>query len=254
MQSATRESSILTSLSELRAIEHQRIADERAAQIAAEVARKAELAAAERLARERVEAAVRAEHEAAIAREHARQAAEREERLRIDAAAAAELARGQVALAEFRTAQELALRREEVARKRPTWMVAVTALAVAGAGVLLWFALGHMRASHQALDQARAAERERVAARQAAIAASANLDRLQGELDQFERQLAQSTQALLDAQTAADRRAAADRVHRLNQEQARIRADVERARREKELRERREGVKVNEACLKNSLC
>src|SRR4051812_45573044 len=86
--SERREGSIVQSLSELRDIERQRIADERAAIQRAEAARIAAREAAERQVREEEEARVTAEREARLAAEHARLEGEREERRRIDATAA----------------------------------------------------------------------------------------------------------------------------------------------------------------------
>ena len=66
---------------------------------------------------------MRAERDELRRIEDAKIAAEREAWLRVEAASAAERARHAIALEEHRIAQELELRRAEVAKTRPTWML-----------------------------------------------------------------------------------------------------------------------------------
>src|SRR3954468_12861947 len=133
------EGSLMTSLAELRAIEEERIAAERAALVGDADARRRAIEDTERQAREAAEAKIAAAHaeQVRIARE--REDAERQARMHVEAAAAAEHARHAAALEQEWMAQELDLRRQEVARKRPTWMIAVTVVAVLAAGGLSWF-------------------------------------------------------------------------------------------------------------------
>src|SRR5262249_42633942 len=134
------EPSVLASLHELKAIEEQRIADERAV---VERARADELEARRAAEQARVdaeEARLRAERDERIRIEEARVAAEREARLRVEAHEASERARHQAELDHHRLEQEMELRRAEVAKKRPTWMLAVTGLAVCGGIALAVFA------------------------------------------------------------------------------------------------------------------
>src|SRR6185436_16701817 len=98
MDARRTEGSLLASLCELRAIEHQRVADERAAVEAAAQARRHEQETRERLARDAETARLAAERDAQLAIEQARADAEREARLRLEAAHAAETARQQIAL------------------------------------------------------------------------------------------------------------------------------------------------------------
>src|SRR5688572_16678466 len=183
MQVAERQhTSIVQSLSELRDIERQRVADERAATQHAEAARMAAREAAERRAREEEDARAKAEREARLAVEHARLETEREERRRIDAAAAAELARQQVALEHTRLEREAELRRAEVARTRPTWMMAVMGLSLAAAGALLWLALSSRAIAEEAGDRTRMAMLDRDQAHQDARQARDELGRIEREL------------------------------------------------------------------------
>ena len=206
MQVAERsQNSIVRSLSELRDIEQQRIAEEVAALQRADAERLAAREAAERRARDEAEARVRAEHEARLAAEQARLATEREARLRIDAAAAAELARQQVALEQTRLEREHALRREQVARTRPTWMTAVTVLALGAAGVMLWLTLSSRAIAEDARGEARLALLDRDQARQDAREARDGLAAVQRDLDEHARTIRSMLVKLEDATTQAKR-------------------------------------------------
>lgn len=240
--------SIVQSLSELREIERQRVADELAALQRAEAARAAAREAAERRAREEEEARARAEREAHLAAEHARQDAEREARRRLDAAAAAELARQQVALEHTRVEGELELRRAEIARTRPTWMVAVTGLALAAAGALLWIALSSRAVAEEASAQARIAGIDRDQARADARDAQAGLARVERELAGHAATLQGMLEELRRAATRTQQEALAEKVRR---EQARAREleaqrqlEAEAARR----KEREGGLQVPPQC------
>src|SRR5678816_2078702 len=131
-QSEKRENSVLFSLRELRQIEENRVQEEEAAVRSAEQARAAAHEAAERQRRDQEEAKVKAERDAQLAIETARENAEREARMRVESAEATERQRQQAALEQQRLQQEMELRRAEIAKKRPTWMLAVTGIALVG--------------------------------------------------------------------------------------------------------------------------
>src|SRR3954469_16021543 len=171
------EGSLMTSLAELRAIEHERIASERAAVVAEAEARTR--AAADAAAREQAaaEAKVAAERAEAIRIAKEREDAERAARMHVEAAEAAERARLAAALEQERTAQEMELRRAEIAQKRPRWMVAVTISAVLAAGALTWFGFDRYAQAQQAqaseqaaLDAKNQAEKEKAEARDRLVA------------------------------------------------------------------------------------
>ncbi len=242
------QNSIVTSLSELRDIERQRIADEVAAYQRAEAARIAAREAAERRAREEEEARARAEREAQLAAEQARLEAEREERRRIDTAAALELARQQVALDHQRMQRELELREQEVARTRPTWMKAVVVLALAAAGAMLWLSLSSRSIAAQAGEQARLARLDREQAREAMEAAQAGLAEVRRELEDNSRTIQGALEDLGRARTQAERDAIDARLRR---EAERLRA-IEKRRAEAEAirlkKERIEKVVIPKQC------
>ncbi|NVB84291.1 MAG: hypothetical protein HOV81_38295 [Kofleriaceae bacterium] len=232
------ESSIITSLSELRAIEQQRLVEERSA---IERQRQAEAdarQAQERARREAEEARVRAEREELMRLEIARAEAEREARLRVEAAEAAERARLQIALDQQRMTEEMELRRVEAAKKRPTWMVAVTAVACMAAVGLTWFAID--RSSRMA-DAERAKENALALAKQAdeeKHEAAKKVGMLEQNLGELDAQVTKAQKALTDAQNDADRKRAAAELVVANQRkwEAKKAADAAKAALDKEIR------------------
>jgi colicin import membrane protein len=168
---ARSESSVVTSLAELRAIELQRQSDEQAAVEAAVQARRREREAAEQAVRDAEAARIAAERDAEqaardaeAARIAAEREAEREARLRIEAIEASERARWTVALEARRATERFEVQREAVRRQRPRGLIALTALAVISAAALGGFALDRQRDA----EDARAARDHAIAARQRA--------------------------------------------------------------------------------------
>jgi hypothetical protein len=154
------EGSVMTSLAELRSIEEQRMAAERAARIAEDEARVRAKAAAEQAVRDAEEKRIADERAAALAIEQARVAAEREARMKVEVAEATERARHQAALDEARLAQEMEVARELARRTKPKWMLVVTVGAVLVASGLTWFAIDRMNAAAEADRVAEAARIE----------------------------------------------------------------------------------------------
>jgi uncharacterized protein (UPF0335 family) len=247
------EESLLTSLSELRAIEAQRIADERAACDAAERARREARQAEEQRARDAEAARLAAARDAELAAEHARAAAEREARLRIEAAEAAERARHQVALDQQRLVEELALRREVARRQRPRWMIALTATAVTAAIALGAVALHSRRASADAQQRSAATLERCDRAEQQSRALAAELEQLSRDLAGLGRDIAAAIDAARIAQGDADRRAAQERLLRGRRRQREIEDQRLQRARELERQERIRGVKLDD-CLHDAVC
>jgi hypothetical protein len=168
------ETSVMFSLRELRAIEDARRADERMARERA-IAEAAARAAADAEARRAAElAAIRAREDAArAAREEAEQRA-REDALRLREAEARARAAADAALAQQRLYEEVALRREQIARTRPKALFAlcgVSALIALALGALYVARAGDAERLDDSLAQARAthaAQEQRIAALQAA--------------------------------------------------------------------------------------
>jgi hypothetical protein len=200
------ESSIITSLSELRAIEQQRIAEERAT-VEREKQRVIDEARAAELARVLAEnARIEAERQERIRIEQARADAEREARMRVEAAESAERMRLAAELEQRRMAEEIELRRAEVAKKRPTWMIAVTAVAFVTAIGLSVFAASKSNDAERAHDKAAAAQRQQDDAKRELADAIAKLDGLQADVAKSDQALEDLRQRLIAAQTEADRK------------------------------------------------
>jgi anti-anti-sigma regulatory factor len=185
------ENSIMTSLSELRDIEKQRIADERNAAERARAAEIEAMRAAEQAKIDAEEARKRAEREEIIKIQLAQAEYEKQARLRVEAAEAAERARLQAELEAQRTAAEMELRREEVARKRPTWMVAVTGVAFVAAVGLGAFAYKRAQETARAEELARVAELKKQQAIEDSREAQRGLDKLKIEGEQRAERVAQ---------------------------------------------------------------
>ncbi len=245
--------SLMSSLAELRAIEEERVAAERAALTAADDTRRRDIELAEQRKVELEARRVQADRDAALAIEQARVDAEREIRLRAEVAEAAERARHQATLDEQRFAQEMELRRAEVARKRPTWMLAVTAFALlAGVGSSA-FAIDRQRAMNAAIEAKGISERDRQAAREDAKGARRDLEAVQASLATLDMRV---TAALGDVKKAQDARDEAVAAAKLRTVAAALKAEHDRGIqiKIKKARDKRiEEVVIPEECKRNSL-
>ena len=244
----------MTSLAELRAIEDERVAMERAAVVADAEARQRARELADRQARDAEAARLAAIHDEALQLARERERAEREARMHVEATEAAERARLAHALDQERLAHELDLRRQEVARKRPTWMVAVTIGAVLAAGALTWLGYDSYQKSQAANAAQDAAEAEAKIAKQQSAESSAALAKLKDDLSVLDTRVASAVEQLGRATTRAQQEEAKRNFDRLSREQAEVRARIERERikREKEIRDR--GHHMSQDCLKNAVC
>lgn len=248
------EGSLLASLSELRAIEHQRLADERAAALADMQARRDRQEAAARTAREAEAAKLAAERTARLAAEQAHAAAELEARLQLEAVEVAERARHMAALDERRFHEELALRREVALRQRPRWMVAVTVIAVLAAIGLGGFAVERARASAVARAARERANADQLQAERTLLETQASLDKLTQDLADLDHKVDQAIERVRIAQSDADRRAAQDGLRKLQIRQAELAAQQHQQEEARKHRERTVGVKISEDCLHNAIC
>jgi DNA repair exonuclease SbcCD ATPase subunit len=248
------EGSVLTSLSELRAIERQRLADEIAAVEAAVQAKRRERELAERTAREAEAARVAAEREARVAAEIARADAERQAQLQRDAIEAAERARHLIALEERRFGEEMALQREIARRQRPRWMIAVTGLAVIAAIGLGWFSVEQGRvaaAARAARENAIAAQTQ---AQRDARDARATAEVLAHSFDDLQHKVATAIQQVSDSQREAAARDAADRELAFQRSQAELKKQQRQLEQAREDAKRKGGVQISDECLHNAVC
>jgi hypothetical protein len=243
------EGSVMTSLAELRSIEEQRMAAERAARIAEDEARVRAKAAAEQAVRDAEEKRIADERAAALAIEHARVAAEREARMKVEVAEATERARHQAALDEARLAQEMEVARELARRTKPKWMLVVTVGAVLVASGLTWFAIDRMNAAAEADRVAEAARATADENKRAIKELDAQLVALNEQSAENNVRLNKAVQDVIDAEDAA---AIAESKRKVKEAQDRQR-ELDRKRADAKARrehlERMGGYKVKEECL-----
>ena len=96
------------------------------------------------------------------------------------------------------------LRRAEVLKRRPRWMIAVTAIALAGGIGFGYLALQRSQDADAAAAQRIVAERQKDAAKQSARASEEQLTAMLGELDHVHGKLDALTKTLNDKQSAYD--------------------------------------------------
>ena len=108
--------------------------------------------------------------------EQARVDAEREARMRVEAAEAAERMRLQAAIEQQRMQEENELRRAEIAKKRPTWMLAVTGFALVATLGFGYFAYERNEARQEAERARIAADNDKRQAQDDAAQSRAELD------------------------------------------------------------------------------
>ena len=252
-QPEKRENSVLFSLRELRQIEESRVQEEEHAVRTAEQARIAAAQEAERQRREAEEAKVRAEREEILRIETARENAEREARLRVEQAEAMERQRVQAALEQQRLQHEMELRRAEVAKKRPTWMVAATIGALVLTAVLAIVAVQRIRAADVANANAEADRKAALEAQAIAKEAQDRVDKLSRDMKEQDAQLDAAQQKLTTAQTDADRRAAQANLDRLRQQKIEMEKRIQEAKDKAAKAERARGVHLSKECLENPL-
>ena len=245
--------SVLFSLRELRGLEQERRDREAQERRDAEVSRLAAIEAEALRARAAIAAAERAEREEELRIAQGKEAAERAARIAVEQAEAAERARCQAELEHQRLVQELVLRREEVAKKRPTWMLAVTGVAVVAALGLIWFAVQRQHESDAAQAQTEIAQRERAAAVALAQEARTRLEQVDAALGVLDGKVNDALHDVGLSQTKADRDAANAKLRQLQQEQAELRARAAAAKAAEEAAIRHRGLVITGECANASL-
>jgi hypothetical protein len=252
-QPEKRENSVLFSLRELRQIEESRVQEEEHAVRTAEEARVAAAQAAERQRREAEEAKARAERDELLRIETARENAEREARMRVESAEAMERQRAQAALEQQRLHQEMELRRVEVGKKRPTWMLAVTGAAVLLTIVLVGLTVFAVQRKHESDAAAAQAREDKTKAEAMAKEAPDRVDQLSKDMKDQDDRLNAADQALKTAQTDADRRVAQANLDKLRQQKFEMEKRIQEARSAAAKAERAKGVHLSKECLENPL-
>ncbi len=243
----------MTSLHELRAIEQQRIADERAARDQAREAEEHARRAAEEARLAEAAARERAEREERLRVEEARAAAEREARMRVEAHEAAERARLAAQLEQERLAHEIELRRADIAKRRPKWMVAVTVVALVGALGFGALAIDRMRDADSSQQAKARADAERAAAKQEAADAVAKLEAMQRTLDDLDAKVRDAQHAVATATNKLELEQAQARLNEANRKAAEARAHALELQRIKDKIDRNKRIDVT-PCAGEVLC
>ncbi len=252
-QGEKRENSVLFSLRELRQIEENRVQEESEAVRSAEEQRVRARDAAERAVRETEEARVRGERDALLQIETARENAEREARMRVESAEASERQRQQSALEQQRLQQEMELRRAEVAKKRPTWMLAVMGLALVAAAAMIFFAIRSRADSAEAEKKKVAAEAIAMQAVKDAEEAQQKVERLAADLQDLDKKVSAAVDSVVSAQNDADRSNATAKLKQLQKDKYEMEQRIAEAKANAARKERLKGAKVSDECKRNPL-
>jgi hypothetical protein len=252
-QPEKRENSVLFSLRELRQIEDSRVQEEEHAVRSKEEQRATEMEAKERGIREAEEAKLRAENDEKRRIFEARENAEREARMHVEATEATERARHQANLEQQRLQHEMEMRRAEVAKKRPTWMLAVTGLALVAAVGLVFFAIQRKNDSEAAEAQARQSEIDKAEAQKVARDASEQLAKVQRDLEDLDTKVTKAVTDVAQAKNANEIAAAQANLVALQRQQSDAKARVFAAQAAAAAAERHKGAHISVECQNNPL-
>jgi colicin import membrane protein len=225
-QPEKRENSVLFSLRELRSIEETRIKEEEDAAKTAEEARIRARMEEERRQREAEEAKVRAAEDAARREQDAHNQRVREDALRVQEAEARARAEHQANLEAHRLQQEMEIRRQEVQKKWPVWLVvAVGIFAVITIGAVIFMVQSSNKADQEKRDRQAAEvkrqEAERIAKQkeQETAELKAQVDGLIAALADLDNQMKESERQLTAATSQAERDKVAARQAEIRRQQ-----------------------------------
>ena len=252
-QPEKRENSVLFSLRELRQIEENRVQEEEHAVRSAEETRRMAQEAADLARQQAADAKVREERDAVLLIEQTRENAEREARMRVESAEATERQRQQAALEQSRLAHEMDLRRAEVAKKRPTWMLAVTGFCLVGVVVAVVLIVKSQSSEADAKEKEKTANVERDQAVKAAQEAQDLVDRLQRDLQEMDKKVNSAVESVMSAQGDADRASANAKLKALQKDKWEMEQRIQAAKAAADRAQRLKGVKVSPECQANPL-
>jgi len=252
-QPEKRENSVLFSLRELRQIEENRVQEEESAVRTAEDDRVRAVEAATQVREAAETARIREERGAALAIETARENAEREARMRVESVEASERQRQQAALEQQRLQQEMELRRAEVAKKRPTWMLAVTGIAMVGVIIAIVLVVKFSGQSDDDREKAVQAEKDKQVAEKTAADAVEKVERLQRDLEDLDTKVGTAVDSVMAAQSDADRSTAKAKLLALRTEKAAMEQRIADAKNAAALARRKQGATVSKECQNNPL-
>lgn len=225
-QSEKRENSVLFSLRELRSIEESRVKEEEDAAKTIEEARIRARMAEEQRRREEEEAKVRAAEDAARQERDAHDRRVREDQLRVQEAEARARAEHQAQLEAHRLQQEMEIRRQEVQKKWPVWLVvAVGIFAVITIGAVIFMVQSSRKADSESRAR-QAAQVEEAKAKEIAkqkeqetAELKKTVDNLIAMLSDLDNQMKESERQLAAASTQAERDKVAGRQAEIRRQQ-----------------------------------
>ncbi|HEY1559022.1 MAG TPA: hypothetical protein VGF94_29575 [Kofleriaceae bacterium] len=145
------------------------------------------------------------------------------------------------------------IRRAEVAKKRPTWMLVVTGLAVLGIVVAGVVTVQKMNQSAVDTEARKKAEAEADQAVKDAKAAQEQVSKAQKDLEDLQGRLDKAISDVASAQDAVALREAQARLSELNKEKAEMNTRLAAAKAAAEKAERVKGVHLSQECLNNPL-
>jgi hypothetical protein len=132
-------------------------------------------------------------------------------------------------------------------------MAAVTIAALIAAVGLIFFAVMKMRQSAEDAKKAEIAQKDRDEAVKAAKDAQEKVNELEKNAAEMINQINNAIAAVKSAQTNADRKAAEDKLAKLQQQQAEMQERIKAAKDAAARAERLKGVKISKECLDNPL-
>jgi cell division protein FtsB len=237
------ENSVLFSLRELRDIEQTRVRSEEEQRLHNQEAERRRIEDERR----RVEDERRRREEEERMQFEQLERQRRDEELRLQEAERRARIEAEASLEQQRLAHEMELRRHEISKKRPTWLLAVVGVLVvlgAGAGVL----------GYQANEKSKAQEARAIIAQKELAALQMQQAELNAEIEKLNQQIGDAQAKLATASTAEERVAAQQELANLNAE-AKKKRDRKKAvdSKSSEVKTGGRKIEMSEACRKNPL-
>jgi hypothetical protein len=246
-----RENSVLFSLRELRTIEENRVQEEEDASRSAEEARLRAKMDEERRKREEADAIAKAEadelrriREEELRRNH-------EATVRVGEASARAQAEHQAKLDQERLQHEMDIRRQEVSKKRPTWLLVVAGVLAVAIGISIYLIIQRNAENKRKQQEnselaAQNAEKDKIikASQDQIATLNASMEELQGQLDDLDKQLDDALDAIKNAKTDTDRQAATARVDTVRKKKQQVKTQQE---------ETKTKINLSQECLNNPL-
>jgi hypothetical protein len=251
-QPEKRENSVLFSLRELRQIEETRVQEEESAAQAAEEARIRAKMEEDRRKQEAEAARLRAieEEERRIRDEEANRA--HEANVRIGEAQARANAEAQARIEQERLQHEMELRRQEVAKKRPTWLLVVAGVLVVAIAASIFLIVQRTKEKDAESKRANEEAAAKIEAEKRADRYKAELDAAESALARIEREIEEADKAIEQADAVLESATATS----ADKQQAKAKREAAKAKRTKVKEEQanvKKTIKVSKECLQNPL-